>query len=292
MRLAERQLGFVHRLQLRAAGLGRGAIEHRVARRWLHPYHRDVYLVGRRLLERLGLAMAAVLHFRGRAVVSHTTAASIWGLTEDASVGALPAVVTVVGVDARSRPGLKVHRAAQLERSDLRRRLGLPVSSPARALLELAGESNGLRLETALAVCRRERLATDADVLAAVDRAPRHPGAGTLRALLARAGGAAMTRSEAERTLLGLIRAAELPQPLSNVKLEGVEVDLLWREQRLVVEIDGFAFHGDRAAFERDRRRDQRLAAAGYRVMRVTWRQLRDEPYAVIARLSAALAGG
>jgi very-short-patch-repair endonuclease len=98
--------------------------------------------------------------------------------------------------------------------------------------------------------------------------------------------GPALTRSEAERRLLALVRAGGLPEPEVNVRLCGYEVDFLWREHRLVVEVDGFAFHGTRAAFERDRRKDGALADAGFAVRRVTWRQLVDEP----ARLLVALA--
>ena len=87
-----------------------------------------------------------------------------------------------------------------------------------------------------------------------------------------------------------LIRAAELPPPEVNARVGGFEVDFLWREQRLVVEVDGFRYHSSRAAFERDRRRDAALAAAGYRVIRVTWRQLVEGPEAVVARIAAALA--
>ena len=77
--------------------------------------------------------------------------------------------------------------------------------------------------------------------------------------------------------------------PLANARLLGLEVDFLWPDQRLVVEVDGYTFHGHRRGFERDRRRDQQLVAAGYRVIRVTWRQLRDEPIAVIASIAQAL---
>lgn len=87
-RIAERQKGFVHRAQLLAAGLGRGAITHRIKHRRLHVYHRDVYLVGRPRPEPLGLAMAAVLHFRGHAIVSHRTAAELWGMLEPGGGGA------------------------------------------------------------------------------------------------------------------------------------------------------------------------------------------------------------
>lgn len=89
--------------------------------------------------------------------------------------------------------------------------------------------------------------------------------------------------------MLGLIRAAGLPTPEVNVRVAGHEVDLLWRAQRLVVEVDGFAFHSSRAAFERDRLRDADLLAAGYRVIRITWRRLTQEPEAVVASLAVAL---
>ena len=100
----------------------------------------------------------------------------------------------------------------------------------------------------------------------------------------------ALTRSQAEERLLALLRAAELPPTAVNGRLGGHEVELLWAAQRLVVEVDGFAYHGGRAAFERHRLRDAELQAAGYRVVRVTWRQLVERPEALIARLAQALA--
>jgi very-short-patch-repair endonuclease len=97
------------------------------------------------------------------------------------------------------------------------------------------------------------------------------------------------TRSEAERRLVTLVRSARLPVPSTNTRVAGLEVDALWPSHRLIVEVDGFAYHGNRAAFERDRRRDAALTAAGYRVVRVTWRQLTDEPHAVVALLARLL---
>jgi very-short-patch-repair endonuclease len=99
-----------------------------------------------------------------------------------------------------------------------------------------------------------------------------------------------LTRSEAERRLLRLICAAQLPTPVTNVHVGHHEVDFLWPDERVIVEVDGFAFHHTRAAFERDRARDRALHAAGYVVLRSTWRQLIDEPEAVVAALAAALA--
>jgi very-short-patch-repair endonuclease len=124
---------------------------------------------------------------------------------------------------------------------------------------------------------------------AALDRSARRPGAPALRTLLQRHEGPALTRSAAEVRMLALVRAAQLPPPEPNASVGRFEVDLLWRDHGLVVEVDGYAFHRGRAAFERDRARDAQLAAAGLRVVRVTWRQLIDEPEAVVARVAGAL---
>ncbi len=98
-----------------------------------------------------------------------------------------------------------------------------------------------------------------------------------------------MTRSEAEEQMRALLHKSGLPTPSTNVSVGPYEVDMLWRQERLVVEIDGYAFHSSRAAFERDRVRDADLQARGLRVLRVTWRQIRDEPEAVVARVARLL---
>jgi very-short-patch-repair endonuclease len=111
-----------------------------------------------------------------------------------------------------------------------------------------------------------------------------------LRALLTRERGPALTRSEAEERLLALVRQAGLPAPECNVRIAGHEVDFLWRASRLIVEVDGYAFHGSRDAFERDRRRDAELQAVGLTVVRLTWRRLVHEPEAVVALLARRIA--
>jgi very-short-patch-repair endonuclease len=157
----------------------------------------------------------------------------------------------------------------------------VPLTSPERTLLDLAATTDPRTLERAVHQARSsERLQE------AIERHAGRPGAAALQALL----DAPLTRSEAERRLLHLIRAAGLPPPRTNVRIGRFEVDALGPAERLVVEIDGFAFHGSRAAFERDRARDAELQALGYRVMRITWRQLERGPHAVVARLAAALA--
>jgi very-short-patch-repair endonuclease len=122
-------------------------------------------------------------------------------------------------------------------------------------------------------------------------RHPGRPGSPALRALLDRDSDPALTRSEAEARLLTLVRKGRLREPETNVLVCGYEVDFLWRRERLVVEVDGFAFHSSQRAFERDRRRDGRLLTAGYRIMRVTWRQLTEEPEVLLVRLARILEG-
>ncbi len=283
-RLGALQRGFVTHDQLAAAGLTRHAIAHRLTTGRLTLHHKGVYLVGRPSLEPLGRETAAVLFCAGHAVLSHLTAAHLWALTparpDDVSV-------TLVGRDLRSRSGLHFHRVTQLDRADLRRRHRLPVTSPARTVLDIA--ALGSSLERVLAEAQVQRLLRPGDLEDAIERAPHHRGVARLRALLEAGRDPALTRKEAEERMLALIRDAQLPAPIVNGRVHGLEVDFRWPDQRLIVEIDGYQFHGHRAAFERDRRRDQTLAAAGYRVIRVTWRQLVEEPLAVIARIAMAL---
>jgi very-short-patch-repair endonuclease len=166
---------------------------------------------------------------------------------------------------------------------------GIPVTSPARTLLDLAGTLGGRVVERALARGLREGLVEESEVREMIDRRPRHIGVSVLRSILDREGGPSFTRSEAESRLLGLIRRAKLSQPEVNVPVQGYEVDFLWPAERLIVEVDGFRYHSSSPAFEKDRHRDGVLAAAGYQVVRVTWRQLTNEPEALLARLAQAL---
>jgi very-short-patch-repair endonuclease len=284
-RLVELQRGFVHRKQLLAAGIGRGAIARRLGSGRLHIAYRDVYLAGRPRVEPFGLATAAIMHFNGSALLSHRTAAAVWMMIE--SEGEV-VELTLLGRNAHRRPGLTVHRAAAIAPADVRRHLDLPVTAPARTLVDLAGCVSALELENALAECRARSLASDTEIRAALARVRGRAGAAKLRAMLD-SGAAALTRSKAERKLIALLRAADLPEPLANATVCGHKVDLHWPAQKLVVEFDGWDTHHTRNAFETDRRRDQRLIAAGYRVIRITWWQLEHEPYAVIARIAAAL---
>ena len=275
-RLAARQHGVVTTADLVAAGLGRGAIARRVADGRLRPLHRGVYLVGP-LVGARTREMAAALACDG--VVSHHAAAALWGF-RPAWHGPIDVTTTR---QLRPRPGIRIHRTRQLEAT---RRDEIPLTTPARTLLDLATHLDERALARAIEEAQLLRITTPAQLTSLNARSSGRHGARALTTALQQAHDPRLTRSEAERRFLDLIRAARLPAPETNVRVAGYEVDFLWRAQRLVVEVDGFAYHSSRAAFERDRRKDAALQAAGLRVVRVTYRQIADEREVLIARIA------
>jgi very-short-patch-repair endonuclease len=198
--------------------------------------------------------------------------------------------VTVEGSSAGRRRGVVIHRTQVLDAKDVRIREGLPVTSSARALLEVAPSLSDRELELALDQGVVAGILGSADVAELLERTRGHWGWPRLAALVERQRGPTLTRSEAEERLLALVRKAGLPDPRLNVRLHGYEVDFHWPAQHLVVEVDGFRSHSTHRAFDDDRRKDATLEAAGVTPMRVTWRQIEGEPYAVVARLALALA--
>jgi very-short-patch-repair endonuclease len=198
--------------------------------------------------------------------------------------------VTVIGRNPGPKPGIRIHRVNACDPRDLRTYHRIPITSPGRTLIDVAAQIPFRELEGAVAEAVARRLVTTTELDAVLDRNRPRPGAARLSALLEDDRRPALTRSEAERRMLDLIRKARLAPPAVNALVGGVEVDFLWQAQRLVVEVDGFQFHSSRFAFERDRRRDGELASRGFRVMRVTWRQIVNEPDALITRLATALA--
>jgi hypothetical protein len=166
---------------------------------------------------------------------------------------------------------------------------GLALTSPARTLLDLAGQAPKDVLQRALREARVLGLVRDGELEAAIARAPgQHHGRGRLEALVS-AGDAAPTRSALERTMLRLIDEAGLPRPLVNHRHGRDIVDFTWMEHRVIVEVDGWAAHGDRRAFEQDRARDAERQALGYVVLRFTWTQAHQQPLRVAARLAQTL---
>ena len=282
---AARQQGVVTSTQLAKAGLSRHAIAHRVANGWLRRRHRGVYLVGP-LETPFSRAMAAVLAYGNGALLSHYPAAVLWGIRPPSGH---VLHVTVAGRDVRSRDGIRAHSVSYLHPADAIRHHGIPTTSPARILLDLAATAPRRELDRAVNEARVHRLVTDLSLDEQFSRYPTHRGTRGFRRAIRT--DPAFTRSEAERRLLELIRAARLPEPEVNVRIAGYEVDFVWPEQRLVVEVDGYAFHSSRRSFERDRERDARLVSAGWSVVRVTWRQIAGEREAVAAMLARALYG-
>lgn len=284
--VAGEQRGLITWRQLIDAGVSRSAASRRIANGRLHRVHRGVFLVGHPIAPPLAPELAALLVNGPDSVLSHHTAARLWGLRPASHAD--PIDVTLIGRCPSRRPGIRAHRTARLDRVDVRQRHGLALTSPARTIVDLAAHVSPRELERVLADAAACRLASGAEVRAAFARAPRRRGAPALRKLVAAT--PKLTRSEAERDFLGLIRSARLPEPQTNVRLGRFEVDCLWRAEGLVVEIDGFTHHSGARAYDRDRVRDDELEAAGYRVRRVTYSQIRDDPYATVARVARALA--
>jgi very-short-patch-repair endonuclease/predicted transcriptional regulator of viral defense system len=284
--VAARQLGLITVGQLNAAGVGRGSIARRAANVQLHQVFRGVYLVGHPVPLAGALELAGVLACGEGAVVSHHSAARLWGLTKT-SPGEVE--VTIVGRDCRSRKGLRVHTVKRLGARDRGRRSGIPITSAARTVIDVCATAVYEEAERVIAEASALKLTGEQQILAAADRAPNRAGVARIRAVLGQPGGPRRTRSDGERALLRLIRAARLPVPATDVPLLGFTADFLWPEHRLIVELDGYPAHGHRAAFERDHRRDVVHRDAGYEVLRFTGRQLEQEPFYVLAVIARAL---
>jgi very-short-patch-repair endonuclease len=284
--LARRQHGVVAVRQLAALGLSPRAVSHRASTGRLHRVHHGVYAVGHTLLGRRGHWMAAALACGPRAGLCDAAAGALWGIRRS---DAAQIDVVVPSRGGRSRAGLRIHRRPSLLPGELITEEGIPVTSPARTLLDLAAILNLDALHRALDRAEMLEL-TDSPALDAIARAhPNHRGATPLRAALTTYVAGAMTRSDLEERFLALCRRHGLPPPRTNQHVHGFEVDFLFAEQRLVVETDGWRSHRSRRAFERDRDRDAALLLQGYRTLRITHERLRSDPAGVAATLSALL---
>jgi predicted transcriptional regulator of viral defense system len=287
--LAGDQHGIVALDQLRGLGLSAAAVRHRVAVGMLHRVHAGVYAVGHPLLTRDGRYIAAVLACGPGAALSHRSAADKIALRPSSR-----ALIDVISRRraGRRRAGIDAHTSSTLLERDVIVVDAIACTSVARTLLDLA----------ALGPRRiAERAFDQADVLDVLDadeirdvleRAGSHRGAGVLRAILAdHAPASTLTRNDLEERFLAICDAAGLPRPQVNAWLAleptGYEADFLWREQRLIAEVDGRAVHTTRRAFEHDRRRDQRLMLAGWQVVRFAWQQVVHDPATVTATIGA-----
>jgi Transcriptional regulator, AbiEi antitoxin/AbiEi antitoxin C-terminal domain/Protein of unknown function (DUF559) len=285
--LAARQHGVVSRPQLLDLGVGPDAIKHRVALGRLHRIHRGVYAVGHRALRSEAWWLAAVLAAGPGAALSHRSAAELWGMRN----GSRARIEVSVPRHRRSTARLEVH-VVDMHRDEVTVEGAIRVTTPARTLLDLAAVVSDQQLEHAFHEAEVRRLTSPTSLDALVARYPGRRGTRAIRRVLARhrAIGAAIPTSILERRLLALLAAHGLARPDINRISDDGELDATWHEQRLIVECDGFATHGTREAFERDRAKDRALQVGGWRVVRLTWRQLRDDGD-VIARQLAALLG-
>jgi len=232
--------------------------------------------------------MAAVLAAGPVAVLSHTSAAALQGLV---SIGSGPTHVTSPTRRAKGQPGIR-HHLASLPSDECATRDRIPVTEPIRTLVDLATTVSPHRLQRAADLARVGEPATRRHLEELLDRHRGRRGMTPLRAILAAAErDAAISRSELEERLRSVVATAGLPAPLINTRERTTgrryELDASWPPLRLAVEIDGWESHRSRASFEADRERDRRLTVAGWRVIRITWRQLRDQPALVAAHLEA-----
>ncbi len=287
LEIAARQHGVVSREQLRQAGLSRGVVEHRLRKGILQPVHRGVYRTGP-TRPKLQAETAALLACGDEAALTHRTAAGILRILPE------PRPEQPVDVSGpRSlrgpRSGVRLHRVGQLPAHEVELRHGLAVSAGPRTILDLAACLGPYDLERALARGERQELVTLDQVRDIADRYPGRPGRGKLMTLLDDVVEPALTRSPPELLLLKKLRKVGVPRPRTNARIAGMEVDLLFPDHGVAVEIDGYRFHRQRPVFENDRDRGSALAAQGIMVLHFTPRQLAREPDKVLARLCLTL---
>jgi very-short-patch-repair endonuclease len=287
--LARQQHWVVARRQLLELGFGGHWIDHRIAIGRLHPLHRGVYAVGRPHVTPYGRWMALVLACGPAAVLSHGSAAALWGIR--------PAPkrleVSVVNGAKRRPEGIAVHRRLDLAPEEVTDCHGIPVTSPIRTLIDIAARLDREPLEAAINEADKLDLCDPEELRAALDDARGQPGVRALRTVLDRRT-FTLTDSELERRLLRIVRALGLPRPETGVRVNGFKVDFYWPQLGLVVETDGLRFHRTPAQQARDRVRDQVHTAAGLTSLRFTRAQVRFEPgyvgemmAAVVRRLAA-----
>lgn len=279
--LAARQQGLVTRRDLLALGFTQKGIRHRVARGRLHPVMRGVYAVGWPQLTPKRRWMAAVLACGGGAALSHLSAGALWGLAVERGRGV---DVSVRRREVHRRKGVHARTRPQLPARDVMTHEGIPVTTPARTLVDIATELGELALERAVNEADKRDLIDPEALREGLAGFAGEPGVWALRRLLDRHT-FRLSDSDLEIFFRPIGAAAGLPVPLSKQIVNGVEVDFHWPELGLVVETDGLRYHRTPAAQAKDRLRDQTHVAAGSTVLRFTHWQVKHEP----ARIQSVL---
>jgi hypothetical protein len=283
--------------QIRSLGISASAVRQRAAAGRLHRLHRGVYsIVPRNLLAREGHWMAAVLACGPHAVLSHRSAAALHAIR---TYNGVKIDVTVPMRSSRRHEGITLHRSTTLIDADTTLVDGIPCTTVARTQLDLADVINRRGLERAF---DQAEILEVFDLVAIQEQLERNAGrrkaVGLVKVVLdEHYVGRTPTWNELEERLLVICRSIDVPEPEVNQWLvlpDGgppIRPDFMWRDQRLVIETDGHQTHGTRQKFESDRRNDQRLTVAGWRSVRVTWRQVFRRPHEVRALLRRLLKG-
>lgn len=288
--LATRQHGVVARWQLERLGVPGRTLEGWVDWGWLIPLHREVFAVGHRRIGRRGQWWCGVLAYGEMSVLSHRTAASLWGLAASRSG---PVEVTAAG--GRQGPERRGHfwiHRCKLTPEDRTERGEIPATTVARTLFDYAEVEDFRRLEQAWEEADRLKLLRLREVELVCERGYGRRALKPIRRLLAQMKAPPEGRSPLEQRFHAFCREHQLPQPARNVHVLGREVDALWPEAKLVAELDSWEFHGHRAAFERDRARDPKFLIAGYRTIRITHLRLDNEASQVAAEIHQLLRQG
>jgi very-short-patch-repair endonuclease len=279
--VASRQHGVITVAQLRALGLSVDEVKWRSRTGRLHPLHRGVYAVGHRKLTDESLFIAAVLAIGADAALSHLSAAQLYGLRRRRQ-GSWVDVSTTRRV--RPRTHIRLHTVRTLERT---KRNGIPVTTPARTLLDLGDVLPPRKHERAVHEAEVQRLVTIADLETQIAKSPGRRAATRLQAIIA--DGPAPTRSDLEDAMLALLKRHGLPRPTTNATIGRDEIDLHFPGTNLVVELDGWRYHGTRIRHRLDARKQARLEAAGLRVLRADWHQVTVEQAQTAQRVRRAL---
>lgn len=278
--IAARQHGLVSLPQLEALGLDARTVRQRVQVGSLHRFHQAVYAVGHRPPSHQSRLMAAVLACGPGAVLSHRSAAALWGLRKDRRP-----IIDVTAPNRRGRAphGISAHRDGSLIDADRTMLHGIPCTTVPRTLLDLAAVVHIGELRKAVSEAEVLRLLDHEAARRLIKRSRGRRGVARLRMLLDEIHPQTKrTRSELERLFLRMCVRAKLPEPEVNAKLDVgdllLEPDFLWRDAGLIIEADSRRYHDTDSAFQIDRKREQRLMLAGWQVARCTWEQVEHEP--------------
>ncbi|MGH2965414.1 MAG: type IV toxin-antitoxin system AbiEi family antitoxin domain-containing protein [Solirubrobacterales bacterium] len=283
LELAGRQHGVVARSQLLRLGVTPQGIKRRLESGRLHRVLRGVYAVGRPRISRHGRWMAAVLRCGTDAVLSHRSAAALWGLAAE------PPRMVDVSVSARIRrrsPGIAAHRRRSLTADDVTTHRGIPVTTPICTLIDIATGLTPSQLEAAINEADKRDLTDPEQLRAHLAPGPSRPGVRALREILD-PGTFVLSDSELERRFRPIAQEVGLSLPRTGQHVNGFKVDFYWPGLGLVVETDGLRYHRTPAQQGRDRLRDQAHTAAGLTCLRFTYAQVRFEPEHVRATLEA-----